>query len=260
MVLEEFLKKSKTWVIAPLLGLALVYYPVNNKSYNINTSEEQMSVSPIKVVEEYSLNYDAGIYILGIRFFSCEVDFYSKKVEENGLVKEVMGAYGKYSDRYYGNFLCVVSKDEDPFERQSYLVNYDNKTFQNEAVFYKDKVKIVENGLERMVSNDGFVGLQSVIKPLLTEDLTTGQVFSSKTFLEGKCYDCNLVVEQEETIKIKGKRVKAYRVILNTKGEAGSGKDNAADLWVVEGKPYNKIVKFSFSPFILTEIVASLDS
>lgn len=259
MVLKELLKKSKNLVVVPLLGWALMCSPVYNKDYDINLDEEQASVSPINTVEECSLNYKVGVYILGIKLFSCNADFYLKKIEENGLVKEVMGAYGTYSDKYYGNFFTVFSKDEDPFEKHSYFISYNQTVFKDEVTFYRDKISFVENDLEKIVDNDGCVGLQSVIKPVLTEDLNQGQVFNPKTFVEGDFYECSLIVKERETIKIKEEYIDAYHVVLET-GKNGLRKSKAADLWVVKNKPYNKIVKASFSPFMLTEIIVSSNS
>ncbi len=259
MVLEELLKRSKKWAVVPLLGLALVYYPLYSKNSDVKLSEEQVLVSSPTVIESYSFDYNMGVYVFGIKFFSYKAEFYYKKIEENGLVKEFMGAYGRYSKEYHGILLDVVSKDEDPFEKHSYLIRYNKEVFSNETVFYKDKVKVVENGLEKMIYEEGCVGLQSVIKPLFTEDLMPGKVFSSKTFVEDEFYECEFVVGQKETIKVRNKYMDAYHLVLKT-GESGSKKKKVADVWVVEGESYNKVVKVSFIPFILTEVVAFLDS
>lgn len=257
MALEEILKKSKRMMVVPLLGLALIYAPMCSRSYDSNLKGKQALVSSLnsaKTVEEYSLDYKIGVYFLGIRIVSCDLDFNFKKIEENGLVKEVVNAYGKYSDSYYGHFSSVVSKNEDPFEKHSYLIRCDQNMFEEDVTFYKDKVRFVEEGLEKTVDNDGYVGLQSVIKPLLTDDLSSGQVFDSKSFFEGDFYKCRLVVGEKESIRIKDKHVNAYHVVFET-GKEGSNMSKVADFWVAKDKPYNKIVKASFSPFLFTEIV-----
>lgn len=259
MDLGELLKKSKKLAVVPLLGLALAYSPMDYKKCSTNLDEEQVSISSVKIVEGYSLNYDVGVYFLGIKFFSCDADFYFKKFEENGLVEEVMGASGRYSDNYYGSLLTVVSKDKDYLEKHSYFIKYGQTVFKDEATFYKNKIVFVKDGLERIIANEDYVGLQSVIKPLLTEELSFGQTFNSKTFIEDDFYECKFVVEEKESVKVKGKYVDAYHVVLKT-GKPGSKKKEVANLWVVEGKPHNKIVKISFNPFILTEVKVFLDS
>lgn len=256
MALDTLLRKSKSFIAVPLLGLALVSSPLYSKTADINCMRKGMAVSEVsnvKTLEDYTVDYDVGIYFLGIRLFSCDADFYFKTIEENGSVKEVMGAEGRYSEKHYGSLFTVTSKDTEPFERHSYTMNFTSEVFIEKADFYKDKIVFVKDGLENTIANDGCVGLQSMIKPLFTEDLYEGQVFNYKTFLEGKHYDCTFFVNQEEAIKVKGKRVKAHHVTLKAVGE-DFYKERAADIWVVKGTPHNKLVKIVLTPFIFTEV------
>lgn len=262
MTLDTLLKKSKSFIAVPVLSLVLTYSPLYSKNHDISPKIKDTSViktNTVNVIENYTINYDVGVYILGIKFFSADADFYYKKIEENGSIDEIMGADGRYSSKYYGSFLTVFSKNKDPFEKHSYFINYDQKVFKNEAVFYNDKIKIVKNGLEKIIDDDSCVGLQSVIKPVLTEGLFPGLTFRSKTFVEDDFYECKFIVEEKENIKVKDKYVDAYHVVLKT-GSKKSRMSKAADLWVIESKPHNKIVKISFSPFILTEVKVFLDS
>lgn len=261
MTLDTLLRKSKKWVVAPLLGLALVSSPLYSKTADINCTRKSMAVSEVsnvKTLEDYTVDYDVGIYFLGIRLFSCDADFYFRTIEENGSVKEIMGANGKYSEKYYGSLFTVTSKDSEPFETHIYSMHYTKETFIDKADFYKDKIVFVKDGLENTISNDGCVGLQSMIKPLFTEDLQEGQVFHYKTFLEGKHYECTFLVSQEETIRIKGKSVKAHHVTLKAVGK-DFYKERAADIWVVKGKPYNKLVKILLTPFLFTKAIIVSD-
>ncbi len=258
MALDTLLRKSKSFIAVPLLSLALASSPLYSKACNISSEINDAAIIKTdnsKTLEDYTVDYDVGVYIFGIKFFSADADFYYQKTEENGMVKEVIGVNGRYSRKYYVNTLTFFSKDAEPFERHSYSIRYDNETFVDETSFYKDKIVFVKDGLENVVANDGCVGLQSVIKPLLTEDLYEGQAVYSKTFLEGKCYNCEFIVKKKENVNIKGKDVVAYHVTLKATG-IDFDKERAADLWIVKGTPHNKVVKVSLTPFIFTEVVA----
>lgn len=255
MGLDAILRKSKSLVVIPLLGLTLASYPLYAKNgYACLDKKEEsvINVDPQKTLESYTVDYDMGIYFLGIKLFSADADFYYKKIEENGSVKEIMGVDGKHSDSYNGFLFTVTSKDSEPFETHSYSMNYTSEKFIDKAEFYKDKIVFTKDGLEHIIANDGRVGLQSMIKPLYTEDLREGQVFHYRTFLEGKYYDCTFFVNQEEKIKIKGKHVKAHYVTLKAVGD-DFYKETAAEIWVVKGKPHNKLIKVVLTPFLFTK-------
>ena len=260
MTLDTLLRKSKSFIAVPLLSLALTSSPIQSKGCNISNINDKAIITTdnSKTLEDYTIDYDVGVYIFGIKFFSADADFYYQKVEENGMVKDFIGIHGRYSKRYYVNALTFFSKDGEPFEKHSYSIRYDKETFIDETSFYKDKIVFVKDGLENVVANDGCIGLQSVIKPLLTEDLYEGQAVYSKTFLEGKRYNCEFIVKKKETINIKGEDVSAYHVTLKAVGE-DFGKEREADLWIVKGTPHNKVVKVSLAPFIFVEVVAVSD-
>ncbi|MBM3200372.1 DUF3108 domain-containing protein [Candidatus Woesearchaeota archaeon] len=257
MALENLLRKTKNFAVAPLVGIALFSSPLclkNNDPCVKKQNEIVNQVSSAKTLESYTVDYDLGIYFLGIKLFSSDANFYFKKTEENGLVKEIMGAEGKYSEKYHGFLYAVISKDAEPFETHSYTMNYTSEKFIDKADFYKDKIVFTKDGVEHTMPNDGRVGLQSMIKPLYTEDLYEGQVFNHKTFLEGKRYECTFYVHQEETIKVKGKKVRAHYVTLKAVGD-DFYKDPSAEIWVVKGKPHNKLVKIVLTPFVFTKLM-----
>jgi hypothetical protein len=258
MALDAILRKSKSFIAVPLLSLALTSSLLYSKDYNINSKIKDTAILTTdnsKTLEDYTIDYDVGVYLFGIKFFSADADFSYQKIEENGIVKEFMGINGRYSRKYYARALTFFSKDDGPFERQSYSIRYDKETYIDETSFYNDKIVFVKDGLEGVVANDGCIGLQSVLKPLLTEDLYEGQAVYSKTFLEGKRYNCEFIVKKKEDINIKGKDVSAYHVTLKAVGE-DLGKEREADLWIVKGTLHNKIVKVSLAPFIFVGVVA----
>jgi len=255
MTLDTIFKKSKSMILVPLLGLALVSSPLCIKNSYACLDKKKTAVTEVnnqKTLESYTVDYDLGIYFLGIKLFSSDAAFYYKKVEENGYIKEIMGANGRHSDKYNGFLYTATSKDSEPFETHSYSMNYTSEKFIDKADFYNDKIVFTKDGLEHVISNDSRVGLQSMIKPLYTEDLHEGQVFHHKTFLEGKYYDCTFFVKQEEKIKIKGKRVRAHYITLKAVGD-DFYKETAAEIWVVKGKPHNKLVKVVLTPFLFTK-------
>ncbi|MDP2908674.1 MAG: hypothetical protein Q8N77_02615 [Nanoarchaeota archaeon] len=254
MGLENFFRNGKKWVAVPLLGLALAASPVacnNNEPRN----RKVMLVNQTKVLEEHSWDYTMKVYFAGFRIGSCKLDFDFKKTEEAGIVKEIMSVSGRYSENYYGNISSEFSKGEDPFEKYTYFMFSDGEINQEKVLLYKDKVKISKDGLEKIVANEGYSDLQSVLKPLLTDDLELGRIYTSKVYFREKAYECKTVIDRTDDL---GDYSYAYHAQLEIKN-INSGNIKDVEFWVVEGKPCNKIVRCIFYYSNWTSLDIQLD-